>query len=72
MNTRLKELYEQASTPPCHPDDQGSFDVEKFAELIILECANLFEDDGVMSSMAEWAHNNRVHSTILEHFGVNP
>lgn len=72
MNARLKELFKQASTTPWHPDDQGSFDVEKFAELIIRECAQLFEDDGVMSSMAEHVHNNRCKDTILSHFGVQP
>lgn len=44
--------------------------MEKFAELIIRECAQLFEDDGVMSSMAEYVHNNRVKDTIFTHFGV--
>lgn len=46
--------------------------IERFAELIILECANLFEDDGAMSSMAEHIHNNRVKDAILGHFGVEP
>ncbi len=72
MNARLKLLYDKASTAPWHPDDQGSFDVEKFAELIIRECAQLFEDDGAMSSMAEYVHNNRCKDTILSHFGVQP
>jgi hypothetical protein len=45
---------------------------QKFAELIIRECAQLFEDDGMMSSMAEHVHNNRCKDTILSHFGVQP
>lgn len=44
--------------------------MEKFARLVVLECANLFEDDGSMSSMAEHVHNNRCKDTILRHFGV--
>jgi hypothetical protein len=46
--------------------------MERFARLVVLECANLFEDDGAMSSMAEHVHNNRVRNTILDHFGVEP
>lgn len=46
--------------------------MERFAEFIILECANLFEDDGSMSSMAEHVHNNRAKDTILAHFGIKP
>lgn len=45
---------------------------QKFAELIIRECAQLFEDDGAMSSMSEYVHNNRCKDTILTHFGVQP
>jgi hypothetical protein len=68
MNTRLKELYEQASTPPWHPDDQGSFDVEKFAEMIIRECAQkAAQMRHVYPHQAELTA-----TTILAHFGVKP
>jgi hypothetical protein len=68
MNTRLKELYEQASTPPWHPDDQGSFDVEKFAEMIIRECAQkAAQMRHVYPHQAELTA-----TTILDHFGVKP
>jgi len=46
------------------------FDREKFAELIVRECANLFEDDESASSLNEYIVNNRAKETILEHFGI--
>ena len=68
MNTRLKELFEQASTAPWHPDDQGSLDAEKFAELIIRECAQqAAQMRHVYPHQAELTA-----TTILDHFGVQP
>lgn len=63
MNTRLKELFKQASTTPWHPDDQGSFDAEKFAELIIRECAQVVNDNNFKGSTL----GDRL---LFEHFGV--
>jgi hypothetical protein len=37
MNERIKELAEQARN-----NEYGEFDKEKFAELIVSECASLF------------------------------
>jgi hypothetical protein len=68
MNTRLKELFKQASTTPWHPDDQGSLDAEKFAELIIRECAQqAAQMRHVYPHQAELTA-----TTILSHFGVKP
>jgi hypothetical protein len=68
MNKHLKELYAQASIPPWHPDDQGSFDVEKFAEMIIRECAQkAAQMRHVYPHQAELTA-----TTILDHFGVKP
>ena len=68
MNTRLKELFKQASTTPWHPDDVGSLDAEKFAELIIRECAQqAAQMRHVYPHQAELTA-----TTILSHFGVQP
>jgi hypothetical protein len=47
MNERIREL-EKLATPRCY-DETGCyignrFDVEKFAELIVKECAGVCED----------------------------
>lgn len=62
MNERIRELFRQASTEPWHPDDVGSFDAEKFAELIVRECA----------AVADGNFNTGfcpVGGFITEHFG---
>ena len=75
MNTRLKELFKQASTAPWHPDDQGSFDAEKFAELIIRECADIAD---TMDSVRKETFHRKDGSQITlgnvlkQHFGVQP
>lgn len=58
MNERIKELIEQATTTEYGVDngfDRVTFDKEKFAELIVQECATLAFDGP---------------NGILEHFGV--
>ena len=73
MNKRIKEIYKQARSVALSVDDIVLEDWEReCARLIILECAQLFADDGSMSSLAEYVHNSRVHDQILEHFGVKP
>jgi hypothetical protein len=44
MNERIKELAEQA-TEYYKNGDVAGFNQEKFAELIVRECADLVEDD---------------------------
>lgn len=62
MNQRIKELAEQAGYK--HPDavgmseDYAYFSYEKFAELIVRECA-----DWAFSN--EWDRND-----MLKHFGI--
>jgi hypothetical protein len=55
MNTRLKELFDQADTAPWHPDDQDSFDVEKFARLIVEDCCAKLVEEG--NDWLEFAKN---------------
>ena len=67
MNERIKEL-EKLATPRCY-DETGcyignKFDVAKFAELIVKECAGV----GYDASYYECALN--VSNKIKEHFGV--
>ena len=57
MNKRIKELAEQCATPE-------RFDVAKFAELIVRECAN-----HIMTSSDRYRKDYFAHK-ILEHFGV--
>ena len=61
MNERIKQLAEQAGYTKAHHDEYGrltvmpEFNREKFAELIVRECATLAFDGP---------------NGILEHFGL--
>ena len=61
MNERIRELHSQ-----CKVCDNGTvlyFDYEKFAELIVQECARVA--DIADENKCEWIGGN-----ILTHFGV--
>ena len=68
MNERIKELAEQCGfrPQPSIYDRNQSFDIEKFAELIVRECAQVAdqwvddEDNG----------HNLVSDRLRHHFGV--
>ena len=69
MNKRIKELAEQCRTPPdfCMANYEN-FDEQKFAEIIIKECALLCisrpgPGDDIRSRL-------RCAEQIKEHFGV--
>ncbi len=74
MNQRIKELAEQAGlydekTPEEVPGFTASF--EKFAELIVRECANqcdLLLDHKISSEWARGTHD--CSKAIKKHFGV--
>ena len=59
MNKRIKELAEQAGFPEWTQKTIG-FELEKFAELIVRECAEI----------AKTAEPYRSDDLILRHFGV--
>ena len=65
MNERIKEL-EKLATPRCY-DETGCyignrFDVEKFAKLIVTECANY---------ITEYHPHSRYEASFMKkHFGV--
>ena len=78
MNERIKELAEQCgfkSNPDIYDRNQ-SFDIPKFAELIVQECISINRQ----RMFSEWegdshrvAHNNALlcaTSDMFEHFGV--
>ena len=72
MNKRIKELAEQATTyvdPSANDGVCWDFDKEKFAELIIRECAGFAEQ-----KYGNWYRINSPDDapgiTIKKHFGV--
>ncbi len=69
MNTRIKELMEQAGI------FENQYTTEKFAELIVRECINEVEGLQILQSALDSSqHWNRAiaHTTLhlKEHFGV--
>jgi hypothetical protein len=73
MNERINELFEQAAKEFSTEHKYATFIVpnplkEKFAELIIKECANAIVNDSRLSDVRT-ARNGCVR-TIKEHFGV--
>lgn len=80
MNERIKELSKQAN---CSIDGMGygEGNMEMFAELIVRECAELYNHDDVLAPVGQsawgeayqdgWIEGTRIYKeTILEHFGV--
>ena len=75
MNERIEDLmYQSGLTAQGCWDQMDSYDryaIEKFAELIVRECARVIDrGDGEMSSMAETTWCNVCRDDILKHFGV--
>lgn len=71
MNERIKELSDIAYKNHLRNNPESSFgrraDYDtKFAELIVEECANLFDKDEMELTLTE----RTIHKTIKEHFGV--
>lgn len=70
MNERIQELIKQSTTVEYGVDngfDRVTFDKEKFAELIVRECANLnFRSTGHVTTDGEVA----IGEMINKHFGV--
>lgn len=62
MNQRIQKLIEQATTIEEHGwgASYEHFDKEKFAELIVKECCQKLEDDGMVEVAIE----------MKQHFGV--
>jgi len=69
MNERIRELAKQAGinlTPAQFSgvleDEVDEFTLEKFAELIVRECADVVDIDAILA--------HRVRSKMFGHFGV--
>jgi hypothetical protein len=65
MNERIKQLMEQAEDP-----DHGFVIPEKFAELIIQECAKSLWTEECHTSDLALEEFERNSAKIKEHFGV--
>lgn len=74
MKERIRELIEQCSTTSTsYFDGRGNvtstyFDKEKFAELIVKECAKVSERTGSLNE-ADF-EGEMIADAIKEHFGV--
>ena len=76
MNERIKQLINQATVRgeeylpgnDGHPTPTVYFDKEKFAELIVKECARAIIKDSRLNDVRSAA--NGCVRTIKEHFGV--
>jgi hypothetical protein len=70
MNERIRELDEQASQYASKQTtdlDEWEFIFrKKFAELIVRECAELFDKNETEVKIPE----HRVHNSIMIHFGL--
>ena len=67
MNDRIKQLAEQATTyiEPTSTSGEGwIFDKEKFAQLIVEECAS------VVDTYGRWILYDKLAVKIKQHFGV--
>ena len=62
MNQRILELIKQATNPDYDSDDgpMNELNVEKFAELIVRECADVAAEHDALD----------IYEEIREHFGV--
>jgi hypothetical protein len=71
MNERIKELAQQAWVDNDQLDACGYTDLQKFAELIVRECANhcdLLLDHKISSEWSRGTHD--CSRAIKKHFGV--
>lgn len=60
MNQRIRDLWEECKTPDWSYENQ-TYDHEKFAELIVRECADI-----ATINQHEW---HSAGSYVLKHFG---
>ena len=73
MNERIEKLAEQAGFENGHQDRNGnslSYELEKFAQLIIAECLNQCYYRGMNDEL--YAGQLRAALYIEQHFGVEP
>ena len=68
MNERIRELAEQAKLLTGWPN--GLTDYQKFAELIVKECARKITEDVIVFTKNDNETKELCVEAILEHFGV--
>ena len=71
MNERIKLLAEQATTyiePTANSGEGWIFDKEKFAQLIVAECAEVILKTFVVHNEIDAMH--RIRDNVKQHFGV--
>ena len=69
MNERIRELAEQAGIYKLNLSDETEYWImEKFAELIVQECANMAES--FHRHQYDFTGNLELHEFIKTHFGV--
>ena len=71
MNERIKVLIEQATTyidPSANDGVCWDFDKEKFAQLIVRECAKVIFETPVEYTETDAMH--RIRDRVKQHFGV--
>ena len=71
MNERIRELLEQSTNPPWDGEQgpMNEFNLEKFAELIVKQCAGVAEVSMSISSHPD--DRLTVKNSVLKHFGVD-
>ena len=67
MNERIRELAHEAGLPTYNPEGIPT-KLEKFAELIVRECASMAES--FHHHQYDFTGNLELHEFIREHFGV--
>jgi hypothetical protein len=77
MNERIRELAEQATLVETYTSHDGSVhegksvDLEKFAELIVKECARIADRKYLYSKEPNrWDSGFNISCEILEQFGI--
>ena len=75
MNERIRELAERCESFGSWDNKTYSFDKEKFAELIVAECARLCEhesndDEYDQYDMGQSVKAESIKTAIKQHFGV--
>jgi hypothetical protein len=69
MNERMQELYDQAFTLGTSGYSNGELDVEKFAELIVRECAEVCLAQRDPANL-NYKPSVKFAEAVKEHFGV--
>ena len=68
MNKRIRQLAQQAWVDNDQLDACGYTDLQKFAELIVRECADIAKHH--VMNISTYADADFVDEQIKEHFGV--